>query len=230
MRQIIALLLITSVILGDTLILKDKSVYNGTFIKYDNDKIIFKALPSANLSVSVSDIQEIKLSNGTKIFDNGIMVLTDLETFEKYDLPWTNSNEIFSIKMKAISDANSKPMGHWLVYTSLVPASFFGQLYLILKNNMIDGHILENPMYLFANITSSILLPMFILKNSDKIIYPKSIIDESERKEYKTVYFNRLAERRILYILGGAPCTAVIGGIGLWWFAQGIEFDSLPKK
>ena len=153
-KKFISLLFI-SVCLGDTLILKDKSVYTGTFIKYDNDKIMFRDLPSANLSVNVSDIQEIKLSNGTKIFDNGIMVSTDLETFEKYDLPLPNSNERFSIKMKAISDANSKPMGHWLMYTTLVPVSFFGQLLVLKKNNIIEGHIFENPLYLFGNISSS---------------------------------------------------------------------------
>ena len=73
-RQIIPLLIITSVILGDTLILKDKSVYNGTFIKYDNDKIIFKVLSSAKLSINISDMQELKLSDGKKVVENGIIV------------------------------------------------------------------------------------------------------------------------------------------------------------
>ena len=135
-RKLISLLLL-SVCLCDTLILKDKSVYTGTLLKCFNDDIIFKALPSAKLSINISDIQELELSNGSKIFDNGILVSTDLETFEKYNLPWDKSNELFSIKNKAISDANSKPMGHWLMYTTLVPASFFGQLLVLKKNNII---------------------------------------------------------------------------------------------
>ena len=223
MVKILISLLLLSVCLCDTLILKDKSVYTGTLLKCFNDDIIFKALPSAKLSINISDIQELELSNGSKIFDNGILVSTDLETFEKYNLPWDKGNELFSIKNKAISDANSKPMGHWLMYTTLVPASFFGQLLVLKKNNMIEGHIFENPLYLFGNISSSILFPMFFLKGGDKVIYPESIINESERKEYETIYNNRLAKRRILYIIGGAPITVAIGGAGLWLFVQGLK-------
>ena len=143
--------------MGDTLILKDKTAYTGKLIKCLNGDIIFKAIPSAKLSFNISDIQELELSNGAKIFDNGILVSTDLETFKKYNLPLTKSNELFSIQNVAISDANLKPMGHWLMYTTLVPASFFGQLLVIENNNMIEGHILDNPIYLFGSVTSSIL-------------------------------------------------------------------------
>ena len=216
-------LLLLSVCLGDTLILKDKSVYTGTLLKCFDDDIIFKALPSAKLSINISDIQELELSNGAKIFDNGILVSTDLGTFEKYNLPWAKSNELFSIRNKAISDANLKPMGHWLMYTTLVPVSFFGQLLVLKKNNIIEGHIFENPLYLFGNISSSILFPMFFLKKGDKVTYPESVINESERKEYETIYNNRLAKRRISYIIGGAPITVAIGGAGLWLFVQGLK-------
>ena len=78
-KKIISLLLI-SVCLGDTLILKDKTVYTGALIKFGTDEIIFKALPSAKLSINISDIQELKLSDGTKVFENGIKVATN----EKY--------------------------------------------------------------------------------------------------------------------------------------------------
>ena len=73
-------LLLISVCLGDTLILKDKTVYTGALIKFGNDEIIFKALPFAMLSINISDIQELKLSDGTKVFENGINVATN----EKY--------------------------------------------------------------------------------------------------------------------------------------------------
>ena len=78
-KKIISLLLI-SVCLGDTLILKDKTVYTGALIKFGTDEIIFKAIPSAKLSIYISDIQELKLSDGTKVFENGIKVATN----EKY--------------------------------------------------------------------------------------------------------------------------------------------------
>ena len=224
-KKFISLLLI-SVCLGDTLILKDKTVYTGKLIKCLNGDIIFKAIPSAKLSFNISDIQELKLSNGAKIFDNGILVSTDLKTFEKYNLPWAKSNELFSIQNMAISDANLKPVGHWLMYTTLVSASFFGQLLAIENNNMIEGHIFDNPMYLFGSVTSSILLPMFFLKKGDKVTYPESVINESERKEYETIYSNRLAKRRISYIVGGVPITSAIVGAGLWLLAQNLN-DSL---
>ena len=78
-KKLISLLLI-SVCLGDTLILKDKTEYTGALIKFGKDEIIFKALPSANLSINISDIQELKLSDGTKVFENGI----NLAINEKY--------------------------------------------------------------------------------------------------------------------------------------------------
>ena len=78
-KRFISLLLI-SVCLGDTLILKDKTVYTGALIKFGTDEIIFKAIPSAKLSIYISDIQELKLSDGTKVFENGIKVATN----EKY--------------------------------------------------------------------------------------------------------------------------------------------------
>ena len=137
--------------------------------------------------------------------------------------------EHLSIKDKAIYDANLKPMGHWLMYTTLVPASFFGQLLVLKNNNMFKGHIFDNPIYLFGSVTSSILLPMFLLKKGDKVTYPEPVINESERKEYETIYNNRLAKRRISYIVGGIPITVAIVGAGLWLFVQGLEdsFESI---
>ena len=75
-KKLISLLLI-SVCLGDTLILKDKTEYTGTLIKFGNDEIMFRALPSAKLSINISDIQELKLSDGTRVFENGIIVATN---------------------------------------------------------------------------------------------------------------------------------------------------------
>ena len=87
-------LLIISVCLGDTLILKDKTVYTGWLVKYDNDEIKFKVslptdtLPStvslansriftAKLSINIRDIQELKLSDGTKVYENGILIVPE---------------------------------------------------------------------------------------------------------------------------------------------------------
>ena len=75
-RKFISLLLI-SVCLGDTLILKDKTVYNGILMKFLNDEIMFRAWPSAKLSINVSDVQELKLSDGTRVIESGIVVATN---------------------------------------------------------------------------------------------------------------------------------------------------------
>ena len=80
-KKFISLLLI-SVCLGDTLILKDKTVYNGTLIKFGSNEIMFKYFPpfsllSKNLTVILDDIQELQLSDGTSLIENGINVATN---------------------------------------------------------------------------------------------------------------------------------------------------------
>ena len=81
-KKFISLLLI-SVCLGDTLILKDKTEYTGTLIKFGNDEIMFRALPSAKLSINISDIQELKLSDGTRVIENGIVVRSNEKHIKK---------------------------------------------------------------------------------------------------------------------------------------------------
>ena len=85
MRKIIAILLITSVILGDTLILKNKKVYKGKLVKYvDGKMILFKALPSANILINISEVQKLTLTDGTKIFENGKILIDDLNNTKTF--------------------------------------------------------------------------------------------------------------------------------------------------
>ena len=69
--------------IGDTLILKDKTVHNGILIKFENNEIMFKALLSRNwskkLSVNINEIQELKLYDGVIVIKNGIIVATNEE-------------------------------------------------------------------------------------------------------------------------------------------------------
>ena len=78
MRRYIILLLITGIVWAQTdfdkLVLKDKTVYTGTLIKFDDDEIIFKALPSAKMSISIKDIKELKLSDGRSVIENGVIL------------------------------------------------------------------------------------------------------------------------------------------------------------
>ena len=71
--------------------MKDKTIHNGTLIKFGNDEIIFKDLqkkvspyghpmftkPTGKLSIKISDIQKLKLSDGTSVIENGIVVATN---------------------------------------------------------------------------------------------------------------------------------------------------------
>jgi len=85
MRKYLSLLLITSVCLGDILILKNKKVYKGKLVKYvDDTKILFKALPSANILINISEVQKLTLTDGTKIFENGKILIDDLNNTEKF--------------------------------------------------------------------------------------------------------------------------------------------------
>ena len=77
MHRYIILFLITGIVWAQTdfdkLVLKDKTVYTGTLIKFDDDEIIFKALPSAKMSISIKDIKELKLSDGRSVIENGVI-------------------------------------------------------------------------------------------------------------------------------------------------------------
>ena len=100
-KKFISLLLI-SVCLGDTLILKDKTVHNGTLINFVDDEIMFKAFLSTNslrfknLTVIIDDIQELKLYDGTMVIENGIIVATNEEHIKStsYDR-YVNINKDF---------------------------------------------------------------------------------------------------------------------------------------
>ena len=90
-KKLISLLLI-SVCLGDTLVLKDKTKYNGTLIKFGSDEIMFKYFPpyslkSNKLAVVISNIEKLKLSDGTIIVENGVFTASyeeDIKRFLKY--------------------------------------------------------------------------------------------------------------------------------------------------
>ena len=78
MHRYIILFLITGIVWAQTdfdkLVLKDKTVFTGTLIKFDDDEIIFKALPSAKMSISIKDIKELKLSDGRSVIENGVIL------------------------------------------------------------------------------------------------------------------------------------------------------------
>ena len=96
-KKTISLLLI-SVCLGDTLILKDKTEYSGILMKFVNDEIMFRAWPSAKLSINISDVQELKLSDGTRVIENGIIV----ELNEKHIKKTSYSRYLSEIKTEKV--------------------------------------------------------------------------------------------------------------------------------
>ena len=112
-KKLISLLLI-SVCLGDTLILKDKTVYTGALIKFGTDEIIFKAIPSAKLSIYISDIQELKLSDGTKVFENGIKVATN----EKYIENTSYDRYLFVLRAEKYKNSAERAKERKSIYVS----------------------------------------------------------------------------------------------------------------
>ena len=100
-KKFISLLLI-SVCLGDTLILKDKTARNGILINFVDDEIMFEVILSKNslrskfLTYIIDDIQELKLYDGTMVIENGIIVATNEEHIKStsYDR-YVNINKDF---------------------------------------------------------------------------------------------------------------------------------------
>ena len=131
-KRFISLLLI-SICLGDILILKDKSVYKGALVYYGNGEIIFKTLPpSARLSVNIKDIKELKLSDGTTAFENGILKESEEKIRQYIEMVILNHSQndireiinyfavLFCIFVayRALLEINLHPNGFSLNYTS----------------------------------------------------------------------------------------------------------------
>tara|TARA_Y100000591_G_C21338311_1_gene453585 strand:+ start:113 stop:484 length:372 start_codon:yes stop_codon:yes gene_type:complete len=75
---VISTLLIISTCLGDEIVLQNNNSYSGELVKFiDSDRILFKALPSANLIVDITEIQSLTLSNNTVIIENGKLLVDD---------------------------------------------------------------------------------------------------------------------------------------------------------
>ena len=76
--KVCSTLLIVSTYLGDEIVLKNNNAYSGELVKFiDSDRILFKALPSANLIVDITEIQSLTLSNNTVIIENGKLLVDD---------------------------------------------------------------------------------------------------------------------------------------------------------
>ena len=100
-KKLISLLLI-SVCLGDTLVIKDKTKYVGTLTNFVDEEMMFEAFLSTNslrskfLTAIIDDIQELKLYDGTMVIDNGIIVATNAERIKNtgYDRYLNISKEL----------------------------------------------------------------------------------------------------------------------------------------
>ena len=78
MTKIFSVLLVTSICYGDIITLKNNNSYSGELVKFlDGERILFKALPSANLIVDIIEIQNLTLSNNTVIIENGKLLVDD---------------------------------------------------------------------------------------------------------------------------------------------------------
>ena len=76
--KVFSTLLVVSTCFADEIVLKNNNSYSGELVKFiDSDRILFKALPSANLIVDITEIQSLTLSNNTVIIENGKLLVDD---------------------------------------------------------------------------------------------------------------------------------------------------------
>ena len=71
-------LLIVSTCLADEIVLKNNNSYSGEMVKFiEDDRILFKALPSTNLIIDITEIQNLTLYNNTVTIENGKLLVDD---------------------------------------------------------------------------------------------------------------------------------------------------------
>ena len=76
--KVFSTLLVVSTCFADEIVLKNNNSYSGELVKFiDSDRILFKAMPSANLIVDITEIQSLTLSNNTVIIENGKLLVDD---------------------------------------------------------------------------------------------------------------------------------------------------------
>ena len=76
--KVFSTLLVVSTCFADEIVLKNNNSYSGELVKFiEDDRILFKALPSANLIVDITEIQNLTLSNNTVIIENGKLLVDD---------------------------------------------------------------------------------------------------------------------------------------------------------
>ncbi len=139
-----------------------------------------------------------------------------------------NDGKVLLLEERAISDAKSMNLSHWVLYTPIAGATFFSYLFTTagvmntfwetgLAGRRFGKHLLWT-----TGGATSLVLPYLILQQSEKVIYPNDIISESEKEIYKSAYYNKLIERRILYSIIGLPISAGIGFLTLISLFQGF--------
>ena len=83
--KVFAILLVVSNCFGDEIVLKNNNSYSGELVKFlDGKRILFKALPSANLIIDITEVQNLTLSDGTIVLDNGRILVNDFENIDEF--------------------------------------------------------------------------------------------------------------------------------------------------
>ena len=90
-------LLIVSTCLADEIVLKNNNSYSGEMVKFiEDDRILFKALPSTNLIIDITEIQNLTLYNDTVTIENGKLLVDDYRKTDDlyYDYPAELDNKL----------------------------------------------------------------------------------------------------------------------------------------
>ena len=80
-----ATLLVVSNCFGDEIVLKSNNSYSGKLVKFlDRKRILFKALLSANLIIDITEVQNLTLSDGTIVLEDGRILVNDFEKIDEF--------------------------------------------------------------------------------------------------------------------------------------------------
>tara|TARA_B100000035_G_scaffold250990_1_gene220028 strand:+ start:104 stop:739 length:636 start_codon:yes stop_codon:yes gene_type:complete len=183
MRRYIVLLLITGTVWAQTgldkLVLKDGTEYLGEYSKIEEKIVLFKPEGAIDFqSIPINKIKKLELKNAQFII--------------LYGKNYVDA----TIEEKAIYDAKLKGKKYFL-YPSLMAVGTPPFFILLEKTtnpkaSTVAGQFLITMGYIMASMTISGVITASIFSRMDKIIYPKDLTSEADKRVYKSIHYNKL--------------------------------------
>jgi len=195
-RKCIILILITGIVWAQTgfdkLITKAGTKYWGEYSKVEDKIVYFKPNNALEFqAVPLELIETLKLKDGAVLIQSGRINENTL-SFKKF----SNEYEKLTIEEKAIYDAKLKGKKYFL-YPSLMAVGTPPFFILLEKTtnpkaSTVAGQFLITMGYIMASMTISGVITASIFSRMDKIIYPKDLTSEADKRVYKSIHDNKL--------------------------------------